>query len=64
MVNVVEALTSGTRHQQAGQLAEAERLYRQVLAVEPDNAHALHLLSYQEVVDWRERARGWLRRER
>jgi len=29
---------------QAGQLAEAERIYRQVLAEYPDNADALHLL--------------------
>jgi protein O-GlcNAc transferase len=44
MVNVAEALMQGTRHQQAGQLAEAERIYRQVLAAEPDHPQALHLL--------------------
>ena len=31
-------------HHQAGNLAEAERIYREVLAVEPDNGDALHLL--------------------
>ncbi len=44
MLSVAEAMALGTRHHQAGQLAEAERIYRQVLAVEPDNAHALHYL--------------------
>ena len=44
MLNVAEALALGTRHHQAGQLAEAERIYRQVLAAEPDNPQALHLL--------------------
>jgi predicted O-linked N-acetylglucosamine transferase (SPINDLY family) len=44
MLNVAEALTLGTRHHQAGQLADAERIYRQVLTVEPDNPQALHLL--------------------
>ena len=32
------------RHHQAGRLAEAEGLYRQVLAQQPHNADALHLL--------------------
>jgi tetratricopeptide (TPR) repeat protein len=31
------------RHHQAGQLAEADRLYGAVLAAEPSHAHALHL---------------------
>jgi predicted O-linked N-acetylglucosamine transferase (SPINDLY family) len=44
MVNVAEALSQGTRHQQAGRLAEAEQLYRQVLACEPNNVDALHLM--------------------
>jgi protein O-GlcNAc transferase len=32
------------RHHQAGQLAEAERLYRRILALDPDHADSLHLL--------------------
>ncbi len=44
MVNVAEAMSIGTRHHQAGQWTEAERLYRQVLAVEPQHPHALHQL--------------------
>jgi 2-polyprenyl-3-methyl-5-hydroxy-6-metoxy-1,4-benzoquinol methylase/Flp pilus assembly protein TadD len=36
-------LLDAVRHHQAGQLTEADRLYAQVLAAEPDNAHALHL---------------------
>jgi tetratricopeptide (TPR) repeat protein len=38
---LVEAFTS----HQAGRLAEAERLYRQILAVQPDHLESLHLLS-------------------
>lgn len=35
---------AGVRHHQMGQLAEAERLYRQVLAADGTHADALHLL--------------------
>jgi predicted O-linked N-acetylglucosamine transferase (SPINDLY family) len=35
---------SGASHHQAGRLAEAEKFYRQVLALQPDHAEALHLL--------------------
>jgi Flp pilus assembly protein TadD len=35
---------SGRSHHQAGRLAEAQRIYRQVLARQPDHADALHLL--------------------
>jgi predicted O-linked N-acetylglucosamine transferase (SPINDLY family) len=35
---------SGVSHHQAGRLVEAERFYRQVLALQPDHAEALHLL--------------------
>ncbi|MGD0140844.1 MAG: tetratricopeptide repeat-containing glycosyltransferase family protein [Tepidisphaeraceae bacterium] len=34
----------GRAHHQAGRLAEAEKIYRQVLARQPDHAEALHLL--------------------
>src|SRR4029077_1097927 len=34
----------GLNHHKAGRLAEAENCYRQVLAVRPDHADALHLL--------------------
>ncbi len=44
MVTVAEAIALGTRHHQAGHVAEAERIYRQVLAVEPNHPDALHLL--------------------
>jgi predicted O-linked N-acetylglucosamine transferase (SPINDLY family) len=39
-----QQLKSGLSHHQAGRLAEAERIYRQVLAQQPDHADALHLL--------------------
>ncbi|MGD0389410.1 MAG: tetratricopeptide repeat protein, partial [Tepidisphaeraceae bacterium] len=39
-----QQLESGLSHHQAGRLAEAERIYRQVLAQQPDLADALHLL--------------------
>jgi tetratricopeptide (TPR) repeat protein/2-polyprenyl-3-methyl-5-hydroxy-6-metoxy-1,4-benzoquinol methylase len=38
-----EAFNAAMRHHQAGQLAEAERLYAQVLAAEPGHLHALTL---------------------
>ena len=37
-------LKAGLRHHQTGQLAEAERLYRQVLAIDARHTDALHLL--------------------
>lgn len=42
--NSQAALRQATHHHQAGQLQQAEQLYRQVLEVEPKNADALHLL--------------------
>jgi predicted O-linked N-acetylglucosamine transferase (SPINDLY family) len=39
-----EQLKSGLSHHQAGRLAEAETIYRQVLAQQPNHADALHLL--------------------
>src|SRR5258708_37298567 len=38
-----EALAAAMRHHQAGQLAEAERLYGEVLVAEPGNLQALTL---------------------
>jgi protein O-GlcNAc transferase len=39
-----QQLASGLSHHQAGRLAEAEKIYRQVLAIQPNHAAALHLL--------------------
>jgi protein O-GlcNAc transferase len=44
MQNIFEMLSRGARHQEAGQLTEAERAYRLVLQADPDNAQAIHLL--------------------
>lgn len=41
---VPEAFDLALQHHQAGRLAEAEALYRQILKVQPDHADALHLL--------------------
>jgi predicted O-linked N-acetylglucosamine transferase (SPINDLY family) len=41
---IAEALQAGIAHHQAGQLAAAEQVYRQVLDVEPANPEALHLM--------------------
>jgi tetratricopeptide (TPR) repeat protein len=43
-VTLQQQLKSGISHHQAGRLAEAERIYRQVLAQHPDHADALNLL--------------------
>ncbi len=43
-MTVPQALELALQHHQAGRLAEAEALYRQILAVEPGHADALHLL--------------------
>ncbi len=37
-------LGDALRHHQAGRLAEAEQVYRQILAIDPDHADSLHLL--------------------
>ncbi|WP_131989384.1 tetratricopeptide repeat protein [Chthoniobacter flavus] len=44
MMTVQQAFDLALQHHQAGRLAEAEGLYRQILAVQPDHAQALHLL--------------------
>jgi protein O-GlcNAc transferase len=43
-MNFREKLNSGLAHHRAGRLAEAEKIYRQVLSQRPDQAEALHLL--------------------
>lgn len=44
MASTTEALTLAIKHHQAGQLAVAETIYRQILEVEPQQADAIHLL--------------------
>lgn len=51
MSTVYQALTDALAHQQAGRFDEAERLYRQILAVAPQQADAWHLwgmVAYQQ----------------
>jgi predicted O-linked N-acetylglucosamine transferase (SPINDLY family) len=43
-MNLQQQFESGVAHHQAGRLAEAEQMYRQVLAQQPDHMGALHLL--------------------
>jgi Flp pilus assembly protein TadD/2-polyprenyl-3-methyl-5-hydroxy-6-metoxy-1,4-benzoquinol methylase len=38
-----DTFMAAVRHHQAGQFAEADALYRKVIAAEPQNVHALHL---------------------
>ena len=44
MATISEALAIAFRHHQAGGLQAAEQIYRQILAVEPHQADAWHLL--------------------
>ena len=44
VVTAPEAFAIALQHHRAGRLAEAEAIYRQLLAVEPRHAQALHLL--------------------
>ncbi len=44
MISVPEALTQAVEHHRAGQLQQAESLYRQILQVNPTQHDALHLL--------------------
>ena len=43
-MTISQAFQAAYQHHQAGRLAEAEALYRQILAVQPNHADALHLL--------------------
>jgi tetratricopeptide (TPR) repeat protein len=43
-ITVAEALASAIQHFQSGQLGEAEKLCRQIIAAQPQHADALHLL--------------------
>jgi tetratricopeptide (TPR) repeat protein len=44
MPTIPQALAAAVKHHQAGQLAQAEQIYRQVLAVDPRQFDAWHLL--------------------
>ncbi len=44
MATISEALAIAVQHQQGGRLPAAEQIYRQILAVEPNQPDALHLL--------------------
>jgi Flp pilus assembly protein TadD len=58
-MTVFEAIELALQHQRAGRLAEAESIYRQILAVHPNDENSLHLLGmvasqrgqYQEAAD-------------
>src|SRR5689334_491639 len=43
-LTIPQALNLALTHHQSGRFAEAEGIYRQILAVEPNHADALHLL--------------------
>ena len=43
-LSVEQAMQLASQHQSAGRVAEAERILRQILQLQPQHAHALHLL--------------------
>src|SRR5258706_4919355 len=63
-ITTAQAIQISLSHHQAGRIAEAAVVYRQVLSVEPDNFDALHLLGvaahqsgdHSEAVEWIEKA--------
>ena len=66
MATISEALAIAIQHHQAGRLQAAEQIYRQILAVEPNHADAIHLLGviahqagkHEIAVEYIERAIG------
>ena len=58
-MTVFEAIELALEHQRAGRLAEAESIYRQILAIHPNDENSLHLLGviasqrrqYEEAAD-------------
>ena len=44
MATIAEALALALRHHQAGNLPQAEQLYRQILQADPSHAESCHLL--------------------
>ena len=61
--SVQETLALAVRYHQAGRWAEAEALYRQILAAQPNHPDALHLLGVVALQSGRhEVAVDWLRR--
>jgi tetratricopeptide (TPR) repeat protein len=44
MATISEALAVAIQHHQAGRLQAAEQIYRQILAIQPNQADAIHLL--------------------
>ena len=60
---VSQALELAVQHHQAGRLAEAEALYRRILAVQPNHADALHLIGVIAHQSGRhDLAADWIRR--
>jgi predicted O-linked N-acetylglucosamine transferase (SPINDLY family) len=64
MATITEALNVAMQHHQAGELAQAEEIYRLVLQADPSDANALAMLGvvchqkgqHQEAVDWLRKA--------
>jgi Flp pilus assembly protein TadD len=44
MATILEALAIAIQHHQAGRLQAAEQIYRQILALQPNQAEAIHFL--------------------